>query len=453
VTTDNGNLKQQFCFAYQEGKLIVTTTEGLMIRALANARQPGEDSLQADVLATATLAGGFTAHEIVIWLDQAQLNKNLYFNNYWIHRNTGERAPSSLARIESGLIDVRLTPQGLSEQRWFKLASSSAQTGALTAEQTAALTAFAPADAQLVEIHAQGESGEKLEEAVARTLFGKLKEGTWSPADIPDRTRYMRTEGSTSRTERYRRLDSRFDRDVDDEHAPGKALPHGRATENVRAAPSQESGFTDKAASVFAALSPVGYCCVARSRASAGTPFVSFERAIIIETANINALDRAAMEQAIGDELRARFVVSGIDPQIEWRDEAGGSPAPVRYVAQSLLEQGAAYAVSGKYLVLASSREFARDILRSAAAPAAPQRIDGPAEFYALVRVAASRPVFDTLMSKLDGKTAEAPESGSDVKFFSGNLSSLVAASAIREVRIRRETNGALMVERLVYSW
>ncbi len=34
VTTDGGRLNQQFCFAYVEGKLIVTTTEGLMIRAL-----------------------------------------------------------------------------------------------------------------------------------------------------------------------------------------------------------------------------------------------------------------------------------------------------------------------------------------------------------------------------------------------------------------------------------
>jgi len=36
----------------------------------------------------------------------------------------------------------------------------------------------------------------------------------------------------------------------------------------------------------------------------------------------------------------------------------------VRYLAQSLMEQGSAYAVSDEFLVLASSREFARDILK-----------------------------------------------------------------------------------------
>src|SRR6266436_4444214 len=43
VTTDGGRLNQQFCFAYVESKLIVTTTEGLMIRAIANVRSCGFD--------------------------------------------------------------------------------------------------------------------------------------------------------------------------------------------------------------------------------------------------------------------------------------------------------------------------------------------------------------------------------------------------------------------------
>jgi hypothetical protein len=50
VTTDGGRLNQQFCFAYTEGKLVITTTEGLMIRALANAKSPGGDSMGPEVI-------------------------------------------------------------------------------------------------------------------------------------------------------------------------------------------------------------------------------------------------------------------------------------------------------------------------------------------------------------------------------------------------------------------
>ena len=174
-----------------------------------------------------------------------------------------------------------------------------------------------------------------------------------------------------------------------------------------------------------------------------------------------SSIDRAAFERAITDEMRARFVVAGVDPRLAWQDES-----PVRYLAQSLLEQGAAYTVSGKYLVLASSKQFARDIkLAQASSTAEAAKIDGAVQFYALVRLRDAKPVFDKLMSKLDGKTEQAvapkkekedeesDESEKEIKFFSDNLSSLISATTIREMRVHRETNATTMVERVIYSW
>jgi hypothetical protein len=50
--------------------------------------------------------------------------------------------------------------------------------------------------------------------------------------------------------------------------------------------------------------------------------------------------------------------------------------------------------------VLASSKEFAGDILQAARGtrPAA-ERVGSSVDFYALIRVAAAKPAFDTLMS------------------------------------------------------
>ena len=77
ITTDGGRLNQQFCFAYTEGKPIVTTAEGLMIRALKNAKAAAPDSLISAVLASAESAGsGFATHDVTMWLDQTKLNKN-----------------------------------------------------------------------------------------------------------------------------------------------------------------------------------------------------------------------------------------------------------------------------------------------------------------------------------------------------------------------------------------
>lgn len=447
VTTDGGRLNQQFCFAHASGKLLVTTSEGLMIRALANAKSAGADSLLADVTATAELAKGFTAHEVTMWLDQTRLNRSRHFNNYWIHRNV-----AAFANIESGLIDLRITPAGLAEQRWFKLTAAGQQASALSNEQANALMKFAPADTQLIELRGASATGDLLSKQVSQALFGKLPDEAEAVGEVPpDYSRDTSTEGDEDvRVERYRRLDQRFDKDVDDDKAP-RPQPASAAAKAPAAPPADR--FEKSVSAILANISAAGYSKMARSKSDAAKPFVTFERAVVVEMSADQAVDRAALERAITTEMRERFVVAGVEPGLAWQDDA-----QVRYVAQSLLEQGAAYAVSGKYLVLASSREFARDILR-AAASAATAKIEGTFEYYGVVRVADAKPVFDKLMSKLDGKVdasasrADDEEESSEVKFFSENISSFISSTAFREFRARRQTDGAVMVEQVFYSW
>src|SRR5262249_3392503 len=148
VATDGGRVNQQFCFAYSGDKLIVTTTEGLMIRGLANLAAAGADSLLSDVMATSEQAEGFATHDLTLWLDQTRLNQNRYFTNYWIHHNVSEREPNSLAGIQSGLVDLRFAPEGMTERRWFVLKTddkTKSADKAIPAEQAAGLLRFAPA--------------------------------------------------------------------------------------------------------------------------------------------------------------------------------------------------------------------------------------------------------------------------------------------------------------------
>jgi hypothetical protein len=446
VTTDGGRLNQQFCFAHTAGKLLVTTSEGLMIRALANAKQSA-DSLLADVTATAELAKGFTSHDVTMWLDQARLNRSRHFNNYWIHRSV-----ASFSNIESGLIDLRFTPAGLSEQRWFKMTAATQTASVLSNEQANALIKFAPADAQFIELRGISSTNDLLSNRVSQALFGKLPDESEAAGEVPDYSRDTSTEGDEDvRVERYRRLDQRFDRDIDDEKAP---KPEGQTAAAAKA-PAEPPGarFEKSVSAILANVSAGGYSKMVRSKLDPAKPFVTFERAIVIEMRSEQAIDRAALERAITNEMRERFVVTGVEPGLAWQDDA-----QVRYLAQSLLEQGAAYSISGNYLVLASSREFARDILR-AASSAATAKVEGTFEYYGVVRVADAKPVFDKLMSKLDGKVeafasrTDDEEESSDVKFFSENLSSFISATTVREFRARRQTDGAVMIEQVFYSW
>lgn len=458
VQTDGGRLSQQFCFAHAGGKLIVTTSESLMIRALASVKSNGADSLLNDVMALADQANGFATHDLTIWLDQARLNRDRLFNSYWIHQNVGRE----LNGIESGLLDLRITAQGLTEQRYFKLGAgqkTDQETGSLKGADVAALLKFAPADAQLVEVHPQNKP-EALADTVANALFGKLPTAEPTRPDV-SRANNASDENSSGRTERYSQLDARFDVDVDDEQAPPRGNAPSRKNKPTVAPPAAPTSFV----AILTKLAPLAMCELTRSKADPDRPFVHFERAVVIEMKSESALDRAALEQAVVEEMRVRFVVAGVDPRFGWQDDAG-----VRVLGQSLLEKGAAYTVAGKYLVLASSKQFAADIAQAAAAAAEAPRVDGTVSFYALVRISEAKPVFDKLMAKLDGKVAAPPapkvkkadqeeeessddESANNIKFFSDNLSSLVSASTIRNMRLRREANGQLVSEQLVYSF
>jgi len=431
-----------------------------MNRSIGNVKTPGAESLLPDVVGSAEGAQGFAAHEVTMWLDQARLNRNRYFDNYWIHHN----ASGALAGIESGLIDLRMSRDGLTEQRWFKMGAGGRgpEAGAVTAEDAGSLLKFAPADTQLVEVHAGATDGAA--PAVEQALFGKLPNQSWSPPEIPDRTRSSGKDDENTRAQRYSRLDARFDVDVDDEQAPKRGSGSGSQSSKKRGSNEPAANdFVKSAGPILRSLASGAYSELARSKTEAGKPFVRFERAVVIQLKPDATLNHEALERAITDELRARFVVAGTEPKLAWQDDGA-----VRFVAQTLLQQGAAYSVSDGFLVLASSKEFAIDILqaekqaaksRSPSAGPSVGKADAPVAFYALVRVAAAKPVFDTLMSKLDGRAPQNKsarkddEEERDIKFFSENLSSLIAASAIGEMRLSRQVSGQMMTERVLYSW
>jgi hypothetical protein len=439
VTTDGGRLNQQFCFAYPDGKLIVTTTEGLMIRSLRNLRENGSESLIGPVTSLANLATGFSTHQVTMWLDQTRLNQNRHFAANWIHGTPSGSARASLGDLEAGLVDLRITREGLIENRWFKTSRTPAST-ALNAADSTALLRFVPPEAQSIQLHSPDST---LSGALSLALAGRHLDSFPLPPIIPDRTRSSGSSDMGDNVERYGRLDARFDRDVDDEI--GGTQPKSSSSRSARS-------FEETLSAIVGPTSPVGYMELARSRIETGKPFVRFDRAVVVGMQTESSLDRSVLEQSVSNELRTRFVVRGADIDLEWRDGENH-----RYVAQSLVEQGAAYAISGKNLIVSSSREFLNDILRAARGPATGSvRLDESVNFHAIVRVTDARPVFDLLMLKLDGPSNSIVTDGSEaaeVKFFSGNLSSLIAASAFREMRLSSEKREDFLLERVVYSW
>ena len=455
VTADGGRINQQFCFAYNEGRLIVTTTEGLMIRTLGNAKAAGDDSMLQDVVALAEKARGFSTHEVTLWTDQKLLNENRHFRSYWIHPNPpatgiGSRSPleARTSEMEAGLMDLRITPQGLTEQRWFSIKPGGwTAANEVPTEQANAILKMVPADAQLVELRKSNSDGSQAVSGIARTLFAEMASGSVEPPDLSHHSDDDDEDGSSGSQDRYSNLDRRFDVDVDDT----ASVPASASSTPQPSTAVLDSGqrFRESLTRFAAAIGGAGFCELARSKNDPGRPFVRFERAIVIATPA--TIDRSLLENAVTEELRSRFVVMGMQPSLTWRDEGG-----IRYVAQSLLDQGAAYSTVPGFVIISTSREFARDIAAGAARPVEPA-VTGTVGYYGIVRVASAKPVFDALMNKLDGKSASGAKTDSDeeesIKFFSDNISSLIRSSMIREIRVRRDVDSDLLTERLSYSW
>ena len=460
-----------------------------MVRTLATT---SGESLLPDVLATGKQAAGFSARDVTLWVDQARLNKSRYFINYWIYHNTSEKDANSLSNIESGLVDLSFAADGLRERRWFvlkKVDGAQPDSKTMTAEQTSALMRFAPSGVGMVEVNGPPRSNQELGDAVSGALFGKLPDDAATAAGTPSNDDSAPHGHGEGRTDRYSTLDQRFDMDVDDDSLQpaaglGPNAPSGSSTTGPKTSGNPGGIAIDPAkrfgksiAPILAAISPAGYCDMVRTRVDQGKPFVAFERAVVIEMKADAAVDRAALERTIADEFRSRFVIAGVAPAVGWQDEAS-----VRCLSQSLLEQGASYSVSGKYLILTSSKDFARDILRAAETPTSPRTaktsLSGPADLYAVVHIADAKSVFDKLMSKLDRQDDQSANTGGaadnndadnneaqtptetsdtserkDVKFFSGNISSLIKASGIREMTVQRATTGSLMTEQVNYLW
>lgn len=449
VVSDGGSLVQRIAFGYAGDRLWIGTKESLVAEAMDG---PGGGGLSTSVNETVRAAADFTAsHDLVVWADMDRAVRNKYFNLYWIHRNAKD-----LEDLQSGLLDIELAATGVKERRWFVRKPDAAKQVTGDGAALAALSALAPADAQLVEARS-ADSG--VATALAETMFGPDRTGGTSLSDVrASRTDdpFEPSESETSNRRptggRYRFLDDRFDRDVDD--------PAAKAVKRVAATSPTVAPLGDRLASILAATSPVRYAVFGSVQLPDGKLFASFERAVVVEMASPDRFDASAFETLAREEFARRFLVGGQVARVSWADAAGG-----RGLAGALISQGGAYRVSGKYLIVARDPQqcaavAARVGTASAALPVEGATVTRIAE----VRLAAAAGPFRRLTGLLDAKDANAldeemasEEGDSDVLrrpvlFFSENLVSLLdVVNQITSVRITTSEDGTLIREVVEY--
>lgn len=109
-------------FAYADPFLVVATEESLLIRTLANLRSPSQTLEQS---AKWKLCQKQEESDVSLFLDQEALQKNRYFQKYWIHRNVRD-----FDSIQATRIDLKIEPNTITEYRHFLQSSAGIQSSA-----------------------------------------------------------------------------------------------------------------------------------------------------------------------------------------------------------------------------------------------------------------------------------------------------------------------------------
>jgi hypothetical protein len=440
VAAGEGEGAQRIAFGIAGDVLWIGTSEALVAEAIDGAADGG---LGAAVAETVRAAGDVTMHDMAIWFDMERSLRNKYFDLYWIHRNARE-----LDGIASGMLDLELAPTGIVERRWYVRRDGAPPVATADAAALERLRAMAPPDAQLVEARATGEAAAP---EVAEALFGPERPPVKVQAvSVSSREEPFEDADKRPPAGRYRYLDERYDRDVDD--------PAGDLG-GAAAAPARPP-FADRLAALVAPAAPQRHAVYGSVALAEGELFAGFDRAVVVELGAPERFDRAAFEALVAEEFGTRFVVGGDVRNVSWSD-AGG----VRSIAGALISQGGAYRVAGNYLVVARDAAACDGIVsRAASATVAAAGARPGAVRVAEVRVGLAAGPFKRLTSVLDARqrgtlnedvSADGEQGASrPVLFFSENVASLLDVVAeLAVVRIETSLDGAVLRERVDYLY
>src|SRR5436305_346860 len=155
MDVEGGRRQQKFAFASLRGRIVLATSEQLLLRTLSNINgKSGNDRLSDDP-SFKSLSTEVVPHSLSIWMDQSKLNNDWYFKRYWLMRNVEQ-----LKNIRACFLDLELQKDKWTEHRDFLLASQTkALSPAMPAGVVQRISRFIPDDAPYYKLRALDELG------------------------------------------------------------------------------------------------------------------------------------------------------------------------------------------------------------------------------------------------------------------------------------------------------
>jgi hypothetical protein len=450
VEADRGRRQQKFAFASVRGRLVVATSEPLLLRTLANISGRAKNDRLSDDTTFKTLSAEVTPHFLTIWMNQSKLNDDWYFKHYWIMRNVEQ-----LKNIRACVLDLELQDGKWIEHRNFMLAGQTkARSSFIPVAAAQRISAFIPNDAPYFKLRALDEAGGAA--SLVRDTFmdrlpdeGKTAGPGWKWQSYDDSDFYPANDGEGSGYGGYYSLDPSFDSLIDDpvdaKVEDENELAHARLRRET------ERKFVEGLRASIEAARPSYAATAASPQSSTGPLFVEFRRGAVLTLQSPDAFSRQAFESAISGLAESRLMIAGSGAGLNWADGRCGAQQQCRLLTLPMLGWTLCYALRGPDLVLANSPEMLQAMLDGSSAS---RSVDANSSLtfhdLTVIRFDRREQAFDSLMRKLDAprvkaywaerrKKEQGDGEGPSQEFFSGNIASLLdVASPVREVRIKR---------------
>lgn len=448
VEAERGRREQKFCFAAARGRVVLATSEPLLLRTLSNINGKSRRDRLSDDASFKSLTAGAAPHFLTVWMDQARLNDDWYFKKYWVMRNVAE-----LKNIRACLLDLELREGRWVEHREFLLAGGAeSKASAVPAEVARRVLRFVPVDAPYFKLRALDRDAGGAASLVRDTLAGRLPKDEkgagaagWGWQDYDDSDFYPGGEGG-GWGDGYYSLGPEFNEEIDD---PGDAqvageeeLAHGRLRRDMER--ESDKGLRDS----LAAARPLYVASVQSPRVSDGPLFAEFRKGAVITLQSPGNLRAPAFEQSMARLAESRLMIAGASAGLNWADATCGAQ-PCRELRLPALGWGMYYALRGPDLVVANSPEMMRAMLGGVDTDAPDSSPAAALHDLTVIRLGRREQAFDSLMRRLDAprvraywserKKDQGEPDGPSQEFFSGNVASLLdVASPVTEIRIRR---------------
>ena len=463
VEADGGRREQKFAFAATHGRVVLATSEQLLLRTLSNINGKSKRDSLSDDPSFKTLTAEVAPHILTVWMDQLKLNDDWYFKHYWVMRNIEQ-----LKNIRASVLDLELQDTRWIEHRDFLLTGrGEARSPALPAEVAQRVSSFIPEDAPYYKLRALNEAGGAAL-LVRDTFLDHLPEDVksakgagwnWRSYDESD----FSTEGKGEEwgDGSYSSLDPRFDSLIDDpEDAKVEEedeLAHGRLGREA------ERKFVEDLRESIELARPLYAAVIESPQGFNGPLFVEFRRGAVLSLQSPAAFHPSAFENAVEGLAESRLMIAGSSKGLSWTDASCGQK-PCRLLTLPMLGWGMCYALKGPDLILSNSPQMLEAMLSDNNSS---RMLNLKSSFaindLTVVRLNKREEAFDSVVRKLDAPRVKAyweerqgKEQGEKVgqsqEFFSGNISSLLdVAGTVLEIRIKRSSQPARLREEVEF--